>query len=48
MSKTIALQWLQDCATTATAKDLAAHMDLISQRVSLTGVPGFVSIDHAS
>ena len=48
MTQAIAQQWLQESAATATAKDLAAHMDLISQRVSLTGVPGFESIDHAS
>ena len=48
MTQAIAQQWLQESAATATAKDLAAHMDLISKRVSLTGVPGFESIDHAS
>ena len=48
MTQAIAQQWLQESAATATAKDLAAHMDLISQRVSLTGVPGFELIDHAS
>ena len=46
MSEVIAQQWLTDAATTATNKDFAAHMNLISKRVSLTGVPGFESIGY--
>lgn len=47
MADDIAKQWLQDAATTANNKDLEAHMDLISKRVNLTGVPGFESIGFA-
>jgi hypothetical protein len=46
MSEEIAKQWLQEAATTATARNYAAHMDLISRRVSLQGVPGFDNIDY--
>ena len=46
MSQSITQQWLQDAVSTAAAKDAQAHMDLISQRVSLTGVPGFESIGY--
>jgi len=46
MSKKIALQWLQESASTAAANDLQAHMNLISKRVNLTGVPGFDSIGY--
>ncbi|MDH5571625.1 MAG: hypothetical protein OEY89_07660 [Gammaproteobacteria bacterium] len=46
MSEAIAQQWLNDAATTATNHDFTAHMNLISRRVSLTGVPGFENIDY--
>ena len=46
MSQEIAQQWLDDSAQTATANDLTAHMNLISKRVALTGVPGFDSIGY--
>ncbi len=46
MSIEIAQQWLQASASTASANDLQAHMDLISRRVSLTGIPGFDSIGY--
>jgi hypothetical protein len=46
MSEDIAKQWLADAATTANNKNYSAHMDLISKRVSLTGVPGFESIGY--
>lgn len=44
MSKEIAQHWLQESARTANALNLTEHMNLISKRVSLTGVPGFESI----
>ncbi len=44
MSREIAQQWLNDLADTANAKDFAAHMALISRRISLHGVPGFETI----
>ena len=47
MSKEIAEQWLIKLADTANAKDLAAHMALISKRISLRGVPGFETIGYA-
>ncbi|NOX42727.1 MAG: hypothetical protein GXP19_03205 [Gammaproteobacteria bacterium] len=46
MSEEIALQWLHDAAATANAKDHQAHMELISQKVNLLGVPGFESIGY--
>lgn len=46
MSQQIAQQWLDDAAATANAHDLSAHMNLISKRIVLTGVPGFESIGY--
>ena len=46
MSEKIAKQWLHDAATTANSKNHQAHMDLISERVNLVGVPGFETIGH--
>lgn len=46
MSQAIAQQWLDDAATTAAIKNHSQHMNLISKRVSLQGVPGFESIDY--
>lgn len=46
MSEAIARQWLDNAASTATNKDHAAHMNLISRKVSLQGVPGFENIGY--
>jgi len=46
MSLEIAQQWLENSATTASTNNLTDHMDLISKRVSLTGVPGFDNIGY--
>lgn len=46
MSKEIAEQWLAEIVETVNAKDYQAHMDLISKRVSLHGMPGFETIDY--
>lgn len=46
MSKEIAEQWLADIVSTVNARDHAAHMDLISKRVSLHGMPGFETIEY--
>lgn len=46
MSENIAQQWLIDASTTANNKNHLQHMDLISKRVSLQGVPGFDNIDY--
>lgn len=46
MSEKIARQWLQEPASTASARNYAAHMKLISPRVTLQGVPGFDNIDY--
>lgn len=46
MSKEIAQQWLQASATTLNNKNLVGHLDLISKKVSLTGIPGFDNIDY--
>lgn len=41
MRSKVAEDWLAESARTATARDYAAHMDLISRRVQVHGVPGF-------
>jgi len=46
MSEAIARQWLEQSAATATNKQFAAHMDLISKKVSVTGLEGFDNIDY--
>ncbi len=38
---TIAQEWLDASAKTATDKDFEAHFNLISKKVRVTGVPGF-------
>lgn len=45
MSEAIARQWLESSATTANNKQFEAHMDLISKKVSVTGLEGFDNID---
>ena len=42
----IAEQWLTAAAESAGRKDLKGHMDMISKRVSVLGVPGFDNIDY--
>ncbi|MFW2371569.1 MAG: hypothetical protein ACN4GM_00455 [Gammaproteobacteria bacterium] len=46
MSQEIAQQWLDESANTANTNNLNDHMNLISKRVALTGVPGFDSIGY--
>lgn len=46
MSEAIAQQWLEASAATASNKQFDAHMDLISKKVSLTGLEGFDNIDY--
>ena len=46
MSEAIARQWLQKVEQTANAKAFSEHMDLISKRISLHGVPGFENIGY--
>jgi len=45
MSEEIAKQWLQGVVDSSGQKDLETHMGMISKRVSLTGVPGFDTIN---
>lgn len=45
MPKHIAETWLKASATSAAEKDHETHMNLISRQVSLTGVPGFETIN---
>ena len=42
----IALKWLDDSASTATALDLDAHMNLISKDVAVHGVPDVDLVDY--
>ena len=42
----IAQQWLEDSARTASAGDLEAHMALISKSVAVHGVPGQERVDY--
>lgn len=44
----IAEQWLNSAAETAAQRELAGHMGMISQRISVQGVPGFENIDYAT
>ncbi|MCW8936231.1 MAG: hypothetical protein OQK98_16075 [Gammaproteobacteria bacterium] len=46
MSEEIAKQWLEKAVTTAADKDHAAHMNLISKKVTLRGVPGYENIGY--
>lgn len=46
MTESIARQWLDNASTTAAKKDHVAHMNLISKKVSLQGVPGFENIGY--
>ena len=46
MSEAVAKQWLEDASTTAAMKNHTAHMNLISKRVSLQGVPGYENIGY--
>jgi len=46
MSETIAQQWLQNATSTAADKNHIAHMNLISKKVSLQGVPGYENIGY--
>jgi hypothetical protein len=46
MATTIAQQWLDDSARTATNKEFEAHFNLISRCVRVTGVEGFESIGY--
>ena len=42
----IAEQWLKHAADSAGQRDLPGHMDKISKRISVQGVPGFDNIDY--
>lgn len=42
----IAQDWLDASALTATNRDFDAHFNLISEKVRVTGVPGFDSISY--
>ena len=46
MSEAIAQQWLQNASNTAAKKNHIEHMDLISKKVSLQGVPGYENIGY--
>src|SRR3989344_9677844 len=43
---TVAREWLAASARTANAKDFEAHMDLISRKVQVFGVPGLEVIGY--
>ncbi len=42
----IAKDWLNNIIKTVADKDLDAHLDLISRKVNLTGIPGFDNIGY--
>ena len=42
----VAKEWLAALARTANTKDYASHMNLISKRAQVHGVPRFEVIDH--
>lgn len=45
MSQEIVEAWVREFVSTALARDLEAHMDLISRDVLVFGVPGFETLD---
>ena len=45
-AESIVKTWLNNIVTTADARDHAAHMNLISSSISLTGIPGFEQIGY--
>ena len=46
MSNEIIEKWLSDTVASVEKKDYSAHMNLISERVSLQGVPGYENINY--
>lgn len=46
MSESIARQWLSESSDTANNKQFKAHMNLISERISLRGLPGYENINY--
>jgi hypothetical protein len=46
MESKVAKDWMESLASTTNAKDLNAHMDLVSKRVRVHGVPGIELIDY--
>jgi len=46
MTTNIVQEWLKAASRTAAARDFEAHMNLISRKVSLTGIPGFAEIGY--
>ena len=46
MSKEIAVQWLKEITDSANAKDHVTHMNLISKRVSLHGMPEYEGVKY--
>ena len=46
MSESIVKTWLANIVKTASERDHAAHMNLISKKINLVGVPGFESIGY--
>ncbi|MFN2349759.1 MAG: hypothetical protein ABR558_09360 [Thioalkalivibrio sp.] len=45
-AREIALQWIDAVERTARALDHPAHMDLVSKRVRVLGIPGFEAIGY--
>ena len=46
VAQQIAEQWLTHAAESAGQKNLKAHMEMISKRISVEGVPGFDNINY--
>ncbi len=46
MSESIVKSWLADISRTAGEADHKSHMDLISKKINLIGVPGFENIGY--
>jgi len=46
MDDVIVTNWLQECVDSANALDLERHLDLISRKVRVTGVPGFDALGY--
>jgi len=46
MPEETATTWLRNCADSANALDLERHLNLISRKVRLTGIPGFDALGY--
>lgn len=46
MNEEVAKSWMKKVVETAANRDYVAHMNLISKKVNITGIPGFDSVGY--